>query len=202
MTSVKTVPATRLSAAGLGAVGLGALALLVAPCAAAGGPSVGGYDADGTYYAGSYDAGTTVVSGSQSYNPVHGAKSYAKGGHSGYDHKGYGHKDFGHKDYGHKDHTKLVGHDLCANSCAAPKPSYPESHGEARVLGCYSVCKPPAPKMKTVQTQVLTQVVHPVIYVRYPVPYTVTVPGPTYVEYSRYGDVGAPCGYKAYKRRC
>jgi len=64
---------------------------------------------------------------------------------------------------------------------------------EATVVGCYNVVKP------IPQTNYY-RVVRPIIYVRYPVPYPVTVAIPTCqsqmaVHYSRYGGYGPQGGY-------
>lgn len=78
--------------------------------------------------------------------------------------------------------------ELCPVDCAQPVGST----GSGRVLGCYAVCKP-APQPVTYTTY--TQVVRPVIYVRYPVPYAVPYTVPGNVHFSRYADHAHRGGY-------
>ena len=150
--------------------------------------------------------GTTVVSGG-SYATVPSTTSYTYGSsYAGVASDAYADATYGSGSISsaYSDPTEVpftsfssvpslgAGEKLCPVDCATPSLG-----GEkGRVLGCYAVCEE-RPVVTPVTTTVLTQVVRPVVYVRYPVPYGVAVPGPVYAHYSRYGDHGHAGGYAA-----
>jgi hypothetical protein len=156
-----------------------------------------------TYSSSGYDAGTTVISGSSYSTPT----TYAGSVSDAYADATYGsgsisqaYEDTSYVPFSSGSMTSSgtisglsiagmgASEELCPVDCAQPVGSV----GSGRVLGCYAVCKP-APQPVTYTTY--TQVVRPVIYVRYPVPYAVpyAVQGPAH--FSRYADHAHRGGY-------
>jgi|GEM_PF-1004388 len=130
--------------------------------------------ADATYGSGSISQAyedTSYSTSSSNYVPFSGGSMTTTGTISGLSIPGMG-----------------ANEELCPVDCAKPVGSI----GSGRVLGCYAVCKP-APKPVTYTTY--TQVVRPVIYVRYPVPYAVPYMVPGAMHASRYGDHAHRGGY-------
>ena len=147
-----------------------------------------------SYDIGSYDMGTTVVSADTGHGSV--ASTY----HSGSLSSGYTTAATSWRTDGMISGSALpglgAGSELCPVECGSPAVG-----GEGRVLGCYAVCEAPAPQPVyvppvPVTRTTYTRVVHPVIYVRYPVPYAAPYTIPAHgtcgaaTMYSRYGGYG------------